>query len=144
MKTVLISACVLAVSASAAFACTAPSGRYAGATAGISYNAETLAPKNFQNRQFLVLYQANGSGSVQIIHTPSSGASLTVNFPARNTAGHSWNATTCSGKITATALGQTISLAYVVVSKGNEIMLNDANTGKQSEIYPYVITVKKQ
>lgn len=150
MKTLLIAAGAIALSASTAFAaCTAPVGRYAGATAGISYDAATKQPQNFQNRQFFVLFNKNGSGSVQIVLSPSSGASVTVDFPARGAAGgHTWNATTCSGKITATAtlLGQsqTVTLAYLVVSSGNKILLNEANSGSPSEVYPYVITVEKQ
>lgn len=150
MKTLLIAAGVFALSASTAFAaCTAPVGRYAGATAGISYDAATMQPKDFQNRQFFVLYNKDGSGTVQIVLAPGRGTSVTVNFPARGTAGsHTWNETTCSGKITATAtlLGQsqTVTLAYVVVSKGNKIFFNDANSGSPSDVYPYVITVEKQ
>lgn len=146
MKTLLISIGALALSASTAFAaCTAPSGKYAGATAGISYDASTKQPKNFQNRQFFVQFKdSDGSGSVQIILTPSSGQSVTANFPARGTNGHTWNSSTCSGKITASALGQTVTLAYVVVSSGNKVLLNDATSGSQSEVYPYVITIEKQ
>lgn len=150
LKTLLIAAGAVVISASTAFAaCTAPVGRYAGATAGVSYDAATKEPKSFQNRQFFVLYNKNGSGSVQVVLSPATGASVTANFPARGTGNvHTWNETTCSGKITATAtvLGQpqTLTLAYVVVSKGNKILFSDANSGAQSDVYPYVITVEKQ
>ncbi len=145
MKTLLMTAGVLALSASTTVAaCTAPFGRYGGAAVGISYDAETMQPKEFQNRQFLVNYNRNGSGSVQIVLDPATGSSVTANFPARGLAGHSFSTTTCSGKVTASALGQSLTLAYVVVSSGNEIMFSNGTSGAQTDVFPYVITVKKQ
>lgn len=145
MKTLLITAGALALSASTAVAaCTAPFGRYGGAAVGISYDAQTMQPKEFQNRQFLVNYNRNGSGTVQIVLDPGTGSSVTASFPARGSNGHSFNATTCSGRITASAFGQTVTLAYVVVESGNEIMFSDGNTVAPTDVFPYVITVKKQ
>lgn len=149
LKTVLISLAAIALSATAASAtCTAPLGRYAGATAGITYDTKTKQPASFQNRQFFLLFNSDGSGTVQIAMTPGSDPAINGSFPARNVTGHTWNGTTCSGKVTSTVtvsgLSKKVTLAYVVVDSGNKALLSDATSGTPSEVYPYVITVEKQ